>query len=59
MKQLLLLLSLFFVSNTWATPHFIENKGQIQNQYGAFRSDIDFVLKEKSFQLFIGKGILI
>lgn len=60
MKQLLfLLLSLFCFSTSFAAPHFIENKGQIQNQHGAFRSDIDFVLKEKGFQLFIGKGILI
>ena len=60
MKQLLfLLLSLFCFTPAFAAPHFIENAGQIQNQHGSFRSDIDFVLKEKGFQLYIGKGVLI
>lgn len=56
---LLLLLSFCFFQQAIATPYFIENKGQIKDQRGVFRSDIDFVLKEKGFRLFVGKGILI
>lgn len=54
-----MLLLCFFFSSASAAPHFIENAGQIQNQHLSSRSDIDFVLKEKGFQLFNGKGILI
>lgn len=37
---------------------FRENKGQVRDQYGAIRKDIDFVLQSKDVTLFIGKGQL-
>jgi hypothetical protein len=37
---------------------FQENKGQIRNQQGEIRTDIDFILKTKDVTLFIGKGQL-
>lgn len=58
-RTLFLLLSFCFFQQATATPHFIENKGQVKDQQGACRSDIDFVLKEKGFRLFVGKGMLI
>lgn len=37
---------------------FVENKGQVHNQQGAVRGDIDFVLKGKQLNLFVGSGEL-
>jgi len=41
-----------------ATNLFIENKGQIKDQNGNARKDIDFVLNAKGVNVFIGKGKL-
>ncbi len=37
---------------------FIENKGQIKDQYGKPRSDIDFVMQASGMTLYVGKGKL-
>jgi len=39
-------------------PQFIENKGQITDQYGAPRKDIDYKLQSGDVTLFVGKGQL-
>lgn len=35
---------------------FIENKGQIRDQYNGLRRDIDFALQDRGMSLFIGPG---
>src|SRR4051812_12974904 len=38
---------------------FVRNKGQVKDQYGHPRTDIDYRLQvSKDFSLFIGKGLL-
>ncbi len=41
-----------------STPIFIANVGQIKDQYGQDREDIDFKISVPGFSLFIGKGKL-
>lgn len=38
--------------------YFIENKGQVTNQHGTVRSDIDYKLKANDLNLFIGNGTI-
>jgi len=38
--------------------YFVENKGQIHDQNGQKRNDIDFVLRAKGMQIFVGAGTL-
>lgn len=40
------------------SQYFIENKGQITDQYGLVRSDVDFRLKGSGLSVFIGSGHL-
>ena len=35
---------------------FVENKGQVTDQQGNHRQDIDYVLRSKGLSIFIGKG---
>lgn len=38
--------------------YFIENKGQITDQYGATRADIQFKISSKATTIFIGNGVI-
>jgi hypothetical protein len=56
---LVLLLNLFALAAQAAGKFcFIENKGQIIDQHGAQRSDIDFVLRTRGLNIFIGPGAI-
>jgi hypothetical protein len=44
------------ISNNNTSLQFIENKGQIINQSGKHRNDIDFKLETNDLTLFIGRG---
>lgn len=53
------LFTIFPLSNTYASEHkcaFVENAGQITDQYGTYRDDIDFKTGSKGISLFIGSG---
>lgn len=67
MKQLVFILLLVYPLSVFAVPNasikqrplqFIENKGQIVDQYQQLRSDIDFKLQQGDVTLFIGNGQL-
>lgn len=63
-SQLLFVLSLLIAPSTFAKSQkniagqrmcFIENKGQVRDQYGGMRNDIDYMLRGSGISTFIGK----